>query len=83
MFVNKLPFLVTTSRHLRFGTTEMINNQRKPTIMKAIQHVLNIYQTRNFKGTHLLMDGQFETMKDEVSSLGVTANIVARGEHVP
>ena len=26
MFINKIPFLVTTSQHLKFGTVEALNN---------------------------------------------------------
>ena len=83
MYVNKMAFFVTIARNLRFATTEMIKNQKKETIIKAIQNVLNIYKKRDFKISHFLMDGQFETFKNELSGLGISLNTVARQEHVP
>jgi hypothetical protein len=83
MFVNRIAFLVTTSRHIRFATSKKIDQMKNKTILKAIQEVLNIYQGRGFKVTHLLMDGQFESLRDAMNATGVSLNIVARGEHVP
>ena len=47
MYVNKTAFLVTISRNIRFATSEMINNLRNTTIMKAIQQVPNVYSHRH------------------------------------
>ena len=83
MYVNKIAFFVTISRDIRFATSEMIPDARVNTIMKVIKHVLNVYKTRDFKVTHILADGQFEHLSNEIASLGAMPNIVARGEHVP
>ena len=83
MYVNKIAFFVTISRNIRFVTSERLLNQKAETILKAIQQVLNIYQIKNFKVTHLLMDGQFEPLRNSISGLGATLNTVARDEHVP
>jgi hypothetical protein len=56
---------------------------KNETILKAIQEVLNIYQGLGFKVTHLLMDGQFESLSDAINATGVSLNIVAHGEHIP
>ena len=37
MFVNKIPFLMTISRHIKFGTAEMLPNQQSATILPAIK----------------------------------------------
>jgi hypothetical protein len=68
MYINRTTFLVTISRNIHFATSEMINDLRHTTIMKAIQQVLNVYRVRNFKVTHLLADGQFETMSNQIAS---------------
>jgi len=83
MYLGRMAFLVTISRNLRFGTTEMIRNQKNETIIKAIRNVVNIYEGRGFKVSHFLMDGQFNSLKDEISGLGINLNTVARQEHVP
>jgi hypothetical protein len=82
MYVNKIAFFVTISRDIRFATSEMIPDAQVNTIMKVIKHVLNVYKTRNFKVTHILADGQFEHLSNEIAILGAMPNIMARGEHV-
>jgi hypothetical protein len=77
MYVNKIAFFVTISRDIRFATSEMIPDAQVTTIMKVIEHALNVYKTRNFKVTHILADGQFEHLSNEIASLGAMPNIVA------
>ena len=38
---------------------------------------------RDFEIAHLLMDGQFEPIRGDLSSLGITLNTVANDKHVP
>jgi hypothetical protein len=83
MFVNKLPFFVTISRHIKFGTAELIADQKHETLVKAARDVHNIYKKRGFNITTVLMDGQFEGITGDLAGFGVTVNTVARGEHVP
>jgi hypothetical protein len=83
MFVNKIPFFVTISRFLKFGTVEMIGNQKSTTILQAIRDVRAVYHRRGFRVTHVLMDGQFDPIRGELASLGITLNTVANDEHVP
>jgi hypothetical protein len=61
----------------------MIRNQKNETMIKAIQNVINICQGRGFKVSHFLMDGQFNSLRDEISVLGINLNTVAHQEHVP
>jgi hypothetical protein len=83
MYVNKIAFFVTISRDICFATSEMIPDAQVNTSMKVIKHVLNVYKARHFKVTHILADGQFEHLSNEIASLGTMPNIVAQGEHVP
>ena len=85
MFVNKMPFFVTISRHIKFRTSEFLANQKTDTIYKAIKHVHQTYTKRGFKMKFLLMDGQFDKdgLAGEVAELGITMNCVAAEEHVP
>ena len=48
-FINKIPFLLTTSRNLHFGTVEAITNRQVTTVLKAIQQMLATYHTRGFR----------------------------------
>jgi Zinc knuckle len=83
MFVNKIPFFVTISRNIKFGTAEMIQNQQTKTILAAIKQVRSIYLKRGFNINTMLMDGQFEAIWAEVAMLGITINTSANDEHVP
>jgi hypothetical protein len=83
MKVNKIPFLVTISRALKFGTTAWLKNAKITTIMSAITDVRNIYLKRGFLLEIVEVDGQFEPLRGELGALGITLNKCSREEHVP
>jgi hypothetical protein len=43
MFVNKIPFFMTMSQHIKFGTGETLKNQYNKTIFAAIEQVKSVY----------------------------------------
>jgi hypothetical protein len=83
MFVNHIPFVVTISCHINFRTAESIANQSTTMLMTAIHQVRAVYMKCGFHITHLLMDGQFNSLCRELSALNITLNMVANNEHVP
>jgi Reverse transcriptase (RNA-dependent DNA polymerase)/Zinc knuckle len=83
MYVNNIAFFITVSRHIKFGTAEMISSKSNKVMITAIKQVQQIYQQRGFKITHILGDGEFDSLRAEISALGISLNTVARGEHVP
>jgi hypothetical protein len=54
MFVNGIPFYITISRNIKFGTAEAIQNKKPTTIMTAVEPVRQIYLRRGFRIAHLL-----------------------------
>jgi hypothetical protein len=48
MFVKKLPFFVTISQHIKFGTSKFLANHKTETILKAIKHIRQTYSKRGF-----------------------------------
>jgi hypothetical protein len=82
MFVNKRPFFMSISRQIRFGTGEMIQNQKSATILAAIKQIKSIYMKRGFKLDHMLMDGQFEPLWAELADISITLNTIWNDEHV-
>ena len=60
MFINKIPFLVTTSRHLKFGTVEALNNQQIPTVVGKLKKVINLYISRGVKVDCIIADPELE-----------------------
>lgn len=60
MFVNKVPFFITVSRALKFGTIESIPNRRVSTIKDCLNKVITLYSARGLKVTTILADHEFE-----------------------
>ncbi len=83
MFVNKIPFLMTVSRYIKFGTAVMIKNKSNKTILAQIKAIQKVYMRRGFVITTLLMDGGFESMRADLADLRITLNTVSNAEHVP
>jgi hypothetical protein len=48
MFVNRIPFFITTSHHLHFNTAEMVVDQKMPTLLTAMKQGSNIYAQCGF-----------------------------------
>ena len=83
MKVNKVPFLVSISQNIKFGTVEAINNQKAKTILLAVQNIRRLYRSRGFRVRVMKMDGEFECIRGELADMQITLNIVSRNEHVP
>jgi hypothetical protein len=83
MKVNKMPFLVSISRAIKFGTVAWLKNARADTLMTNIKEVHNVYIKRGFLLEIIEVDGQFEPLRGELAALGITLNKCSREEHVP
>ena len=83
MFFNKIPFFVTISRAIKFGTLDLLKNRKIPTILEAVRHVYRTYKQRGFQIDVILMDGEFKTMRGELSEMKIMLNDVSNAEHVP
>jgi len=71
MYINKIPFIMTLSRAIRFDTIEMIKDERKLTIIKSLQQVINSYHERGFKIQHILVDRQFDFIRKHMETIGI------------
>jgi hypothetical protein len=60
VYVNRIPFLVTVSRHIKFGTGEMLESETAATVLDAIKQAKKAHAKRGFILT--LADGQFEPL---------------------
>jgi hypothetical protein len=57
MVVNKLAFLVTISRNIKFSTAELIPDQKDKTLISAVRKVRGLYLKRGFR-IESLKDGR-------------------------
>jgi len=56
MYINEIPFIMTTSCTIHFGMAEMIKNETKSTIIKSLQQIMDTYHGCGFKIKHILGD---------------------------
>ena len=82
MYVNGIPFFVTRSRHVHFGTVDVLPTLQATDIKTALRRVMNIYARGGFQVTTALMDGAFTSLHDVCNQLQVTLNTTSRDEHV-
>ena len=83
MFVNKIPFFITTSCDIKFNTIEMLGSQANKVFLASIKQDLKVYNAQGFKVDTILADGQFEPICGEITNLGIHLNTTSRDEHVP
>ncbi|KAL7480429.1 hypothetical protein ACHAW6_006122, partial [Cyclotella cf. meneghiniana] len=83
MKVNGIPFLMTISRHIKFGSAGKLDNMSNTTIISHFKVVLGVYASRGFRVSIILADNQFESMRGGLADLGAIINVVSRDEHVP
>jgi hypothetical protein len=83
MFVNRIPFFVTTSHRIRFSTAEMITNQKAKTLINAVLQVKRIYAQRGFIVTEIAMDGKFEPIRGDLADIHTGLNTAGHDDRVP
>jgi len=83
MFINKIPFIMTKSRNIHFGTTELVKGMKNNTLVTKTKQVIQAYQTHGFKIKAILADGQFKHIQQIIEQKGIILNTCAANEHVP
>jgi hypothetical protein len=83
LHVNRIPFFVTISHHLRFCTSEMVTNQQAPTLLASIKQVRSFYAHRGFCITTIVLDGQFESLRGDLADLHMALQTCGQDDHVP
>ena len=80
MFVNSLPFLITLSREIRFGTSEHVPSCTAKQLDKYLMKFIRLYVKGGFVVLNVLVDGKLEKVKLEINLVDI--NISAACEHV-
>ena len=80
MFVNGLPFLITSSRGISLVTIEYLKSRTAKRLIHTLERVIRIYGTAGFIVQTALMDMEFEKLRDKLPN--VTLNTTAAREHV-
>lgn len=82
MFINRIPFLVTISKGLKFGTVTHILNKKDTTVISALKHIKTMYEFRGFWINICKADYAFESMQEKMEEMGLGLNTTAENEHV-
>ena len=83
MYVNRIPFLTTFSRNIKFTTAEAIKNRTKAQLVQSIKNVLPIYTQRVLQVDNDLLNGKFVPLCTDLLNLGINRNFATHNEHVP
>ena len=83
MKVAGIPFLMTISKHIKFGSAGKLDNMKAGHILKHFKALIGAYVTRDFKVTIILADNQFESMRGNLADLYAQLHIIPQDEHVP
>jgi hypothetical protein len=81
MFVNGVPFLVSTSRGLNLITAEHTPSRTAKNLAAGITRIMALYALGSFQVETVLMDNKFESLQNLVLILMI--NTTAAKEHVP
>ena len=79
MFVNKIPFLVTSSHNIRFSTVESLPNHQVGTIATCLKKLTRLHHHQGFRITSITCDPEFKALQPSIPML----NYCMAGEHVP
>jgi hypothetical protein len=82
MFEKKTAFLVTVSRHIRFGTTERLPSGQAGVVIKALLRVMAVYRQRGFRVEECIADDEFEALREDLAGIA-RLNVASEDEHVP
>ena len=83
MKVCSIPFLMTVSKHIKFGSAGHLKTMQNKNIITAFKSVISLYHRQGFHVQIILADNQFETLRGDLAELGVHINVVSRNKHVP
>ena len=82
MWVNVIHFMLTTSRHIRFITSHNLNDATSKSLKTVIFQEKQVYMQQGFHVTNLLIDGQFELLRDELASMKVALTVCPNYEQI-
>ena len=85
MFVNKIRFFIMITRHIKFGTAEVITDAKTSTLIHSLVNVSRVYKKVGFHISTLHVNGQFDTrrIRGAAEGLNFTFNPMSEDDNVP
>lgn len=81
MFVDKITFLISMSRSIRFGMIEALPNRKHGMIMGGIKGILKVYRNCGFRVKTPLMNGEFAGLQGDLADQQVNLNATVPDKH--
>ena len=66
LFVNKIPFLITLGKRVKFTTIANIPNRQAATLLTGLDAVENIYKQCGYNISTMYMDNEFEPLNNKL-----------------
>jgi len=63
MHVNKIPFLMSISRSIHYGTASVLATMKLSNVLEVLQDLKKHYRQRDFNIRYILADGRFTSMR--------------------
>ena len=79
MFVNKLPFVISIGKYMKFPTIENVLDQKAATLLKSLRSIKNVYTNKNIFITPLYMDKKIEVLRESLQDKGITLKLFDHG----
>ena len=83
MLVNKIPFMISLGKYMKFTTIKNVGDQKAATILKSLQSIKSVCTNKNIFITTLYRDNKFEVLRDALKDEGITLNTTGDNEQVP
>ncbi len=80
MFVNGVPFLVSSSKNINLITIEHAPQCTASKLGSLLQRIIRVYARAGFQVQTILMDDEFEKVRDHVPHANL--NILVASEHI-
>ena len=81
MFINKLMFLVSIIRRLKFTTIEYLSSKKDIALVTSINKIVSYYRSHGLHVVMMFVDLEFKTLEEKVVS--TTLNTTGASDHVP
>ena len=81
IFINKLPFLVSISRRLKFTTIEYLSSKNKKALVTPINKIVSYYRSHGLHVVIMFVDPEFKSLEEKLVSTNL--NTTEACDHVP
>ena len=80
LFVNSVPFHISKSRKIEYGTITAVDNLSVDTMLKCTTSIITKYKSRGINIDEVMADNQFKPIADKLNP--TLLNVCAPNEHV-